>query len=354
MGEQLNYRGRATTSFMRTMGRRGRIAAPIPNGAREAYLQLGPTVAAAQLGVTARVVEHWRRREQWPYYAKPAIDHEQPKVCSRCNVLKDAVAFRVRKDRGDRYAYCRDCDRAAKTEARRRKGIGPRTPQAYVKGSAADYARHCGCKLDKVREALTKGWIARRSDGTIDYVEADAAWQRKREEIANRGAATRALIARLLAEDPTARYLSPDSQEYRARYRYDPAYRAKELKRRHAQKVAHLTRAIPDDGTLTGDVVQRLFAAAHRCSDCGRRMKPKDKTLDHIVPKSRGGAHSIFNVRVICRSCNSKKKARQPAQLTLAPLNAKTLQVVAPQAVAGPPPGCPPRGVAPPLDFTAP
>ena len=43
------------------------------------------------------------------------------------------------------------------------------------------------------------------------------------------------------------------------------------------------------------------------CEVCGGTS---DLTLDHIVPLARGGTNEPGNVRVLCRSCNSRKAAR--------------------------------------------
>ena len=43
------------------------------------------------------------------------------------------------------------------------------------------------------------------------------------------------------------------------------------------------------------------------CAYCGATEKLE---LDHIVPLSRGGIHSIGNVTVACRSCNASKNNR--------------------------------------------
>lgn len=120
------------------------------------------------------------------------------------------------------------------------------------------------------------------------------------------------LIERLISEDPSARSLNGDSQEYRARYRYDPIFRAKELTRRELRKTP-----ARDDGSLTPRVVARLFAASTKCAYCRSHMASRDKSLDHIVPRSRGGWHSLLNVVVCCRACNAKKHAKIPKQLTL-------------------------------------
>jgi 5-methylcytosine-specific restriction endonuclease McrA len=43
------------------------------------------------------------------------------------------------------------------------------------------------------------------------------------------------------------------------------------------------------------------------CANCGSK---EDITLDHIIPISRGGRHSIGNLQALCRTCNSSKNAK--------------------------------------------
>ena len=43
-----------------------------------------------------------------------------------------------------------------------------------------------------------------------------------------------------------------------------------------------------------------------RCAYCGRRAD----TIDHVVPRSRGGGHTWENCVAACRACNSRKADR--------------------------------------------
>lgn len=43
------------------------------------------------------------------------------------------------------------------------------------------------------------------------------------------------------------------------------------------------------------------------CSDCPASL---DLTIDHIRPLSRGGTNDPTNLRLLCRSCNSRKGDR--------------------------------------------
>lgn len=54
-----------------------------------------------------------------------------------------------------------------------------------------------------------------------------------------------------------------------------------------------------------------LRRAGHRCEDCGAEHELE---LDHVVPWSRGGAHHLSNVRVLCGPCNRRKAAQPPEE----------------------------------------
>jgi len=55
-----------------------------------------------------------------------------------------------------------------------------------------------------------------------------------------------------------------------------------------------------------------------QCHLCGRAVKRKDASMDHLIPLSKGGAHTYQNVALAHRRCNSQRGAgRLPAQLRL-------------------------------------
>lgn len=50
----------------------------------------------------------------------------------------------------------------------------------------------------------------------------------------------------------------------------------------------------------------------HRCQYCG--VHSHDLTLDHVVPRSKGGPTSWENVTSCCRRCNARKRDRTPEE----------------------------------------
>lgn len=50
------------------------------------------------------------------------------------------------------------------------------------------------------------------------------------------------------------------------------------------------------------------------CHYCGNPTPPRELTMDHIVPMSRGGRSTKGNVVPSCKECNNKKKYFLPME----------------------------------------
>jgi 5-methylcytosine-specific restriction endonuclease McrA len=131
-------------------------------------------------------------------------------------------------------------------------------------------------------------------------------------------------LSRLLADHPDAAWrLEYRNALYRAKYQRDPvAERSRVRLYKHAnpERVAlwgnrrQQLAASTSDGTLTRKAVVMLLALAHTCPYCDTPLCDENKSLDHIIPLSRGGAHSIENAVVCCATCNISKNDRTPLE----------------------------------------
>ena len=52
----------------------------------------------------------------------------------------------------------------------------------------------------------------------------------------------------------------------------------------------------------------------HTCQYCGRTLHSAELTLDHVLPRSRGGKTAWENVVAACKPCNHRKNDRMPAE----------------------------------------
>ena len=74
---------------------------------------------------------------------------------------------------------------------------------------------------------------------------------------------------------------------------------------------------------------RNIFARdGNRCQYCGRKFASSELSLDHVLPRSRGGGMSWENIVCACVRCNVRKGGRTPAEagikLIKTPIRPKT------------------------------
>ena len=52
----------------------------------------------------------------------------------------------------------------------------------------------------------------------------------------------------------------------------------------------------------------------HSCQYCSCKLEGENATIDHVLPRSRGGKHRWENVVACCLKCNRKKGDRTPTE----------------------------------------
>jgi 5-methylcytosine-specific restriction endonuclease McrA len=65
-----------------------------------------------------------------------------------------------------------------------------------------------------------------------------------------------------------------------------------------------------------------LMRDRYTCQYCHRAVPASELTLDHVVPRSRGGDSSWENLVACCYTCNNKKGSRTPEEAGLKLLRA--------------------------------
>ena len=60
---------------------------------------------------------------------------------------------------------------------------------------------------------------------------------------------------------------------------------------------------------LKHQLIYFITESETKCAYCGRRYDDEKtkKTMDHVVPKSKGGETSLANIIICCQNCNVKK-----------------------------------------------
>lgn len=60
-----------------------------------------------------------------------------------------------------------------------------------------------------------------------------------------------------------------------------------------------------------------MLRDGHQCQYCARRLPTRELNIDHVLPRSRGGADSWENLVTACRVCNLRKGRRTPDEAAM-------------------------------------
>lgn len=200
------------------------------------------------------------------------------KQCSACGRILPASDFGPRRGQCDqcRREYCARYYSAHREEIRRKE--------------AERYAANP--KPAKARSA--RRYVDKRSE----HIAYTREWQRKNKQ-------------KVAIRNAKWKKANPDKVREAARRRYaeNPAKDIAKVQQRHA-----LARTAKTERVSIHDIIVR---DGNRCYICGVKTDPKapysspfKANLEHVVPLSLGGTHTIDNLKCACRRCNTLKGAK--------------------------------------------
>jgi len=84
--------------------------------------------------------------------------------------------------------------------------------------------------------------------------------------------------------------------------------RAKAAESRKARKMA-AREGLTQEQIAEADAISRqwLDATEFVCAYCAKETPKHERTIDHVIPQSKGGKHLASNLARACKSCNSRK-----------------------------------------------
>ncbi len=63
-----------------------------------------------------------------------------------------------------------------------------------------------------------------------------------------------------------------------------------------------------------------IWRDQNTCQYCGKNFSTENLTIDHLLPKSRGGKNTWKNLVAACKKCNQKKGCRTPQECGMIPI----------------------------------
>lgn len=247
--------------------------------------------------------------------------------CNRCRHC--GIVLPHRQGRGPQKQYCSDRCRLSSnpsklvcewcgTEYNARLGHRPRSSKFCSLGCAAAYGNylrngHGSCSPLSITECKSCGKPFVRHHGAVAYCSDEcrprAAYTPKHGEERECRSCGASFIAEYTGGQISA-YCSDECRKaapktrHAERLKSDKAYRERYRASKRARKLQ-----LPA-GTMAA-FNAKVVANKRRCWWCGRKMT--EVTIDHAIPRSKGGTNSVDNLVPACRECNcGSKHAKLP------------------------------------------
>lgn len=171
---------------------------------------------------------------------------------------------------------CKPCERdSARDNARKNAEVHRARARAYAIANP-----------ERVKEKM-KAWRKKNRRRIVEYNERTS--QSRREY--GRGYAQK-------------RRESPEGRSYARNW--EQAHSAEKRARRKARLAGVRTEPVDRAAIILRD--------RQTCYLCGKQLKWRECTLDHVIPIAKGGSHTYANIRVACGPCNFSKQAKLIAQ----------------------------------------
>lgn len=206
---------------------------------------------------------------------KPIIIEGNQRSCPHCDQMKVFSDFQHKK--GKPQGWCQECRKQCNLEYRRKQG------QKEKKFSKIENGQKLCMYCDKMIN-ISEFSPSKRGFGGVS-----------------------AYCKRCTIE----KFYKPNKEKYKERtYKYRIEQREKYLAqhRVHQFNRKNIIKAT-DDGTVTEEFAKEIYAT-EICYFCKQQIVREERTMEHLIPLSRGGPHSASNIVMSCKSCNSSKTSK--------------------------------------------
>lgn len=224
---------------------------------------------------------------------------ETTKLCKKCNVVKSTILFHKDKTKKDGIdCYCKEC----KCEIKRIQYN--ENKEKYIEKSRK-YRENNPEKIKEINKNSKNKNKEKIKIYNKEYkqLNKEKLKEQKKEWILNN-------------REKYLAYKRIKSKEYRNKKTKQERIRkytneAKERNRISKKNYKH-RRRMQEKGGVTYIELKKILSEAKNCYWCNTKLKNLKPHIDHYVPLSKGGTHTLDNIVISCPTCNLTKNAKSP------------------------------------------
>lgn len=195
------------------------------------------------------------------------------KICTKCKQAKDFSEFhKDKKTKDGLFQHCKKCEKSYRQANKEKMAEYHKAYRKLNKDKIAEYRQ----THKEYHVEYSKKYYQSHKDKIAELKK--AYYQTHKEKKAEQGKAYR--------QTPMGKIVCKNSK--------------------------HKYRAITKQGDVTTEQLLDLQQNAKVCYWCGCKLKGKKIHIDHYVPISKGGQHTLSNLVITCNKCNLSKNAKDP------------------------------------------
>jgi len=229
------------------------------------------------------------------------------KTCTKCKITKKLSEYHKNKNFKDGLcSHCKDC--VKNYRIKNRDSIMKTARKARFKN------RVNKAKIDKIyRENNSEKIKTKQREYYLlhqeDIIKKSKQYLKDNKEKAKARQKEYYAKNREKLKDSSRRYRAENIdivREKERKYRISPMGKAVRKNSHNKRKKSF------SGGDLTSTQIKEILENAINCYWCNNKLK--NKHIDHYIPLSKGGKHSLENIVVSCPHCNCSKNAKDPLE----------------------------------------
>lgn len=239
---------------------------------------------------------------------------ESTKICSKCKIEKNTTEFYINKNSKEGIrSQCKICMNLSRKQYRDKNIEKARfKEQQYREENREKFSKsnkkYAKANKDKIfvknkryrennKEKLKeKSRTHYRTEKHQEYIK--KYYEENKDKISKRQK------QRVLNQDKSLK-------EVQKRYRQSEKGKISEKNKYHKRRAKY------KKGSLSNKQLAELYKKVKKCYWCNCKIDSSNTHLDHYIPLSKGGEHTLQNIVLSCCKCNLEKGAKSPEEFAI-------------------------------------